>query len=333
MSIIDDIKKQFRSVIVWEDPQPGELFYKWTENGDEIKNASKLIVNPGQGCLFVYKGKVESVIETEGGYDLKTDNIPFLTSIRKWMQLMESEFKTGIYFFRNAQNVNVKYGTPSPILYNDPVYKFPVGLRAFGNYSFKIIKVEEFFRDIVASANGYNVQDIQKVINSRISQPFADFLAKSKHSYAEIDSNREEIARELFLKVSPILVDLGFEIKDFRIEGTSFDDDTQKRISKISNVQADALAAKLAGINYTELQQLEIMKDAANNQNGIAGIGAGLGAGMQMANAFAQNNNNSSVKKEDDLVSVLEKLKMMMDKGLITQDEYDKKKQEVLNRL
>lgn len=248
---------------------------------------------------------------------------------------MESEFKTGIYFFRRAQIVNVKYGTPIPIKYNDPVYQFPVGLRAFGNYSFKIIRPAEFFSEIVASANGYLTSDIQQVINSRISQPFADYLAKSKHNYSEIDANRELIAKDLQLKVSPILFDLGFEIKDFRIEGTSFDDDTQKRISKISDIQADAYAAKLAGINYTDLQQLEIMKDAANNNNGIAGAGVGLGVGMQMANAFNQNtnNNNTNAKKDDDPMLILEKLKLMMDKGLITQAEYDKKKQDVLDKM
>ncbi|HPJ16043.1 MAG TPA: SPFH domain-containing protein, partial [Spirochaetota bacterium] len=53
-----DVKGQLRSVIQWEDPDPSSIFYRWSGNNDEIKNASKLIVGPGQGCIFVYQGKV-----------------------------------------------------------------------------------------------------------------------------------------------------------------------------------------------------------------------------------------------------------------------------------
>ena len=49
MAFIDGIKRQLRSVIEWQTPDEDVLFTQWTENGDEIKNASKLIVGPGQG--------------------------------------------------------------------------------------------------------------------------------------------------------------------------------------------------------------------------------------------------------------------------------------------
>jgi len=331
------IKEQFRSVIQWEGPQEFELFYKWTENGDEIKNASKLIINPGQGCILVYEGKVQQVLEEEGLYDIKTANIPFLTDLKKWMQLMESEHKVGIYFFRKAMILNARYGTPTPIKYQDPVYQFPVGLRAFGNYSFKITRAAEFFREVVASATSYYTGDIQLVINSRISQPFADYLAKSKHTYTDIDANRETIVAELSAKLLPIFDTLGFEMKDLRIEGTSFDEDTQQRINKISNVAADVHAAKLAGLNYSDLQKLEMMRDAAKNENGLAGIGAGLGAGLQMAgiitaDAVPQASGNPPVDNNDIMVK-LEKLKLLHDKGLINQEDYEKKKLQLLDLL
>ena len=46
--IFDGIRRQLRSVIEWRDPSPEALFSQWSSDGDEIKNASKLIVNPGQ---------------------------------------------------------------------------------------------------------------------------------------------------------------------------------------------------------------------------------------------------------------------------------------------
>ena len=46
MGFFDPIRRQLRSVIEWDNPGEDELFRKWSENGDEIKNASKLIANP-----------------------------------------------------------------------------------------------------------------------------------------------------------------------------------------------------------------------------------------------------------------------------------------------
>src|SRR4051812_8227672 len=123
----DILNKQLRSVIEWENPDPEILFERWTENGDEIKNASKLIVGPGQGCLFVYEGKIEGTFANEGVYDLKTDNIPFWTTIKNFMYKFESYHKVGIYYYRQADMLNKRWGTPSPITYSDPKFKFPVG--------------------------------------------------------------------------------------------------------------------------------------------------------------------------------------------------------------
>jgi len=53
MGLANGLRRQLRSVIEGENPQPDELFHHWTTNGEEIKNASKLMVGPGKGCIFV----------------------------------------------------------------------------------------------------------------------------------------------------------------------------------------------------------------------------------------------------------------------------------------
>ena len=102
MALWNAITGQLRSVIEWKNPAPDVLFQRWTDNGDEIKNASKLILGPGQGVVFVYEGKPQAVITESGMTDLKTQNIPFWTTITKFMQAFRSEHKVGIYFFRTA---------------------------------------------------------------------------------------------------------------------------------------------------------------------------------------------------------------------------------------
>ncbi|MEI6846841.1 MAG: SPFH domain-containing protein [Chlorobiaceae bacterium] len=335
MVLWGSITGQLRSVIEWKNPSLDILFQRWTDNGDEIKNASKLIVGPGQGAIFVYEGKPQAVITEPGITDLKTQNIPFWTTITKFMQAFKSEHKVGIYFFRTAEILNQGWGTPGPVKYIDPQYKFPVGLKGFGNFSFRILDAGSFFINVMGQKDEFTVDELRLVIVARIIQPLTDFLAESKFGYNEIDANRNEIAEGVRNKVSPIFLTLGFELKDFRVENTDFDDDTKRRVARIADMQAEAQAAQAVGLSFTQVQQLEALRDAAQNQGGVAGMGVGLGAGVGMGQAMAgvMGNMNTQQPSAEDPVAKLAKLKQMLDNDLINQEEYDTKKRQILAQL
>lgn len=333
MALLDSIKQQLRSVIEWQNPHPDALFQQWTDNGDEIKNASTLIVGPGQGCIFVYEGKVQSVIQQEGSLNLETDNIPFWTTISKFMQFFESEHKVGIYFYKRCEILNQKWGTTSTIKYEDPKYHFPVGLKAYGNYSYSIADPRDFFATVVGSHNDYFVEDFRSVMSARIIQPLSDFLANSRFSYADIDANREEITRGLLMKLSIAFHKLGLEINDFCIEGTDFDEETLKRIHRIADIIAETQAAQAVGLDYTQLQHLEALRDAARNEGGAAGIGLGVGAGIGLGQQMTQAINKNAEAPTNGPLEKLNQLKKMLDAGLISPEEHDAKKKEILTNF
>lgn len=327
------LKNQFRSIIQWNEPDPWEIFRKFTEQGDEIKNASKLILQAGQGCLFTYEGKIEAVFSEEGLYNLKTSNIPFITTVRKFMNFFESEHKVGLWFFRHADIVNIRWGTRIPITYNDPIFGFPVNLRGFGNYSIKITDAKYFFSNIIAGANNYYCADLQELFLSRISQPISNYLANAKFSYAEIDSNIEKIAEDAQEKTKSIFNTLGFDLRDFRIEGTSFDEETNKRIGEISDVQAEVKAAQLAGVDFAELQKLKALRDVAKNE-GTAGAGMGLIAGLDFGQTVQQN--SQADKNDTDKTVIknkLKELKELFEEELISEEEYNLKKKNLLDSM
>jgi membrane protease subunit (stomatin/prohibitin family) len=138
-------------------------------------------------------------------------------------------------------------------------------------------------------------------------------------------------------KLSGVFTELGFTLTDFRIEGTSFDDDTLRRINRIADLTAEAQAAEAAGLNYSQMQQLEAMRDAAKNEGGGAGMGMGLGAGMSfgnmMANSMTDGNAPSGQQGGSDITERLSQLKSLADGGLITPEEYETKKREILKEL
>ena len=338
-------KKQLRSVIEWKDPNPEHLFYNWSENGDEVKDASKLIIGPGQGAIFVYEGRVEGVHTEPGIIEINTDNIPFVTTLQKFMQGFQSEHKVGMYFFQTTKIVDLKWGTPAPVKYLDPKYNIPIELRSFGNFSIRLSEPENFFVNVMGKGLGISLDEVRTMLLSRLVQPMTDFFAESQLSYNDIDAQRDEISAGVKAKIGPEFAKLGFELLDFRVSGTSFDEETKRRIGRIADLTAEAAAAQAAGVNFAQLQQLDAMKTAAANEGGVAGMGVGMGAGLGLGQMMAGGMMNQQQPQQQqpqqqpqaaaapDPMETLKKLKQMLDNELISQDEYDAKKKEILSKL
>ena len=337
--IFDGIRRQLRSVIEWRDPSPEALFSQWSSDGDEIKNASKLIVNPGQGCIFVYEGQIRSVLAEPCMVELTTANIPFWTTITKFMQSFQSEHKVGIYFFRTTKVLNQKWGTLAPIKYEDPKYGIPVAVKAFGNFSYRISDPRDFFVNVVGGHADYTTTDFRTVMAERLIQSISDYVAERRLAYTEIDSQREELVAGMSDRLAADFGKLGFTIDDFRIEGINFDDDTIRRIGRIADMTAEAQAVKAVGMDYASVQKLEALREAARNEGGGAGVGMGLGAGIGMGQAIAQTMGQTTTAAPQpagdggDAAARLAKLKQMFEQELITAEEYQAKKKQILDSL
>jgi len=161
MGIGSFFKNQLSQVIEWKDQQTEVLVWKFPSEKDELKNASKLIISPGQGAILVYEGKVTDHLSEAGIFDLETDNHPFLTTLLKLRSNFESEHKLKIWFYRTAETLNQGWGTSQMIKYMDPVYKIPVELGANGTFSFRIADPLYLFSNIVGAKDVYTCRNEQ----------------------------------------------------------------------------------------------------------------------------------------------------------------------------
>jgi membrane protease subunit (stomatin/prohibitin family) len=222
------------------------------------------------------------------------------------------------------------------VRYDDPKYGIPVGLSAYGNYSFRISDPRWLFANVVAGAPLYTVAEFRQVMNDRIVHPLADHLAEARHSYAEVDARREEIAAGMQRRLEGEFAKLGCELTDFRIEGTGFDADTVRRVGRIADVSAEARAAAAAGVDYARVQQFEALREAARNEGGAAGAGVGLGAGIGLGQTVAGSLGSAGAAvpaPSPDAAARLEQLGKLRAAGLITEEEHRAKKKEILDRI
>ena len=335
MGIANLFRNQLSAVIQWQADKQQYLWYKYPTKTDEIKNASKLIVGPGQGAVLVYEGKVVDVLTEEGTFNLKTDNHPFFTTLVNLRQNFESEHKLHIYFYRKAQVTNQQWGTSSPVKFIDEQYNLPVEMGANGTFSYQISDVEHFFKDIVGARTEVSNSEIRDLILGRLSQNIVTTIHKLGYSYNQIDGHLTEIGQELATLLNEETQKLGFTLTDFRVDGTLFDEQTQGRIGRIADVTADSQAAQAGGLTYAELEKLRALRDAARNEGGLSGSGVQMGVGLEMGKQMgaATQLMNERSTADDDLSRRLARLRLLRDENVITDADYEAKKRELLNEI
>ena len=81
-NVMGFFSKQFASVIEWNENSEGTLFWKF--QSDEIKKDSRLIVRPGQDAIFLYNGVVEGIFKDEGNFEVESQIVPFLTTLKSF---------------------------------------------------------------------------------------------------------------------------------------------------------------------------------------------------------------------------------------------------------
>jgi membrane protease subunit (stomatin/prohibitin family) len=97
---------------------------------------------------------------------------------------------------------------------------------------------------------------------------------------------------------------------------------------------------------YTQYQTAQSIPIAAANEGGLAGAGAGIGAGLTigqtMASAMASSMANPgqqpqaaklAAESAADVTALLEKLHDLMTKGILSKEEFEAKKAELLKKL
>ena len=328
-------RNQLAAVIEWVAPTPEVLLWKFPSAHDEIKQASQLLVGPGQGVLLVYEGRVAGVLDEAGLYELATANLPFITTLSKLRTAFESEHKLKIYFYRRAENVNQPWGTATPVKYLDPVYHVPVELGAHGNFSFRLADAKHFFTEVTGLSDRYLVPQAARLLQSRLVQELATQLAAAQLSYQELDAQLAPLAERLREPLAAEFARLGLALTDFRLTGTVFDATTQRRIGRVADVAADAQAAQAGGLGYADLEKLRALREAARTTGGLAGAGLQLGAGAELSKLFAaaQSPPAPTPPPGPDPVQQLRQLQALLNEGLITPEEFAAKKQTWLDQL
>jgi membrane protease subunit (stomatin/prohibitin family) len=342
MALMDFIKKQFIDIIQWTEDSQGTLSWRFPMRDMEIQYGASLTVRESQMAVFVNEGKVADVFGP-GMYKLTTQTIPVLTYLKNWDKLFESPFKSDVYFFSTRQQTDQRWGTPQPITIRDKDFG-AVRLRAFGNYAYSIVDPKAFHTKISGTRDAYTVAELDGQLRGVFLQHISDAIAESGIPFLDLAANQIEFANALSKELTPAFAELGLRLDLVTVQNLSLPEELQKILDQ-------RIGMGMVGNDMGKFMQYqtgqaipEMAKGAATGGGGIAGDAMGLGAGIAMGQVLAQNLQKglgaaeapaaaATPVKPDDVIATLEKLGELKAKGILTQEEFDAKKAELLKKL
>ena len=289
MGLFNKIKEkafnEFIDIIEWIDNTQDTIIWRFPRYQNEIKNGAQLIVRETQVAILVDQGRFADIYQP-GRYELSTDNMPILSTLKGWKYGFNSPFKAEVYFINTKQFLNLKWGTKNPIMLRDPEFG-PIRMRAFGSYCFKVNSdPTKFIKNVAGTDGNFTTEGIQEQLRNFILTKFTDHLGESKIAALDIASNLNEFSAALQSSLNADFDDLGIEITKFLVENVSLPEEVEKALDKRTSMGIVGDMGK-----YTQFQFADALKAGAENTAGggsPAGDAMGMGMGFAMAGQMAQ---------------------------------------------
>lgn len=281
MALIDVVKYEIND---------GEFCHKFPS--EDLRIGTQLIVYPAQTAFFVKGGSICDEF-LSGTYTIKTENIPILNKIINLPFGNNTPFTAEIWFINQVSKLDIQWGTPQPILLEDPRYKIIVPVRAHGQYGIRIDKPRLFLETLIGNMKSFQVEKIEQYFKGRIISSLNTLISKQiiEMGISVLDINTQLMSMSLFCdeQLNKLFEKYGIRIVDFAIMSINVPQDDE---SVIKLKQAKDLAARL-NITGRDVYQMErsfdVLDKAASNEGAggqMMAMGAGLGAGIGVGNAM-----------------------------------------------
>jgi membrane protease subunit (stomatin/prohibitin family) len=344
MALMDFLKKQFIDIIEWVEPADGILAWRFPMADREIQNGGSLTVRESQLALFVNEGKAADQFGP-GRYTLTTATLPILTYLKNWDKLFQSPFKSDVYFFSSRQQIDQRWGTSQPVTIRDKDFG-AVRLRAFGNYAYRVVDARLFQTEVSGTRDTYTAAELEGQLRALMLQHISDAVAASGVPFLDLAANQVEFASQLQAAAAPAFEKLGLKLEAVTVQNVSLPEELQKILDqRIGMGMVGQDMGKF--MQYQTAQAIPKFAEGSAAGGGIAGDAMGLGAGVALGQVMAQQLSQGlqgapaaaaaaaapAGMRPDEVMATLEKLADLKGKGILTAEEFDAKKAELLKKL
>ncbi|MCK8489896.1 SPFH domain-containing protein [Paenibacillus sp. MBLB2552] len=276
-------KSQFANVVEWEEFRDDMIFWKWSNR--EIKKGSKLIIRSGQDAIFINNGKIEGIFKEEGEYNVASEIVPFLSTLKRFKFGFNSGMRVEVLFV-NTKEFTVRWGTQNPVLIPTPQLPGGMPIRANGTFNFKVNDYVTLIDKVAGVKQSYLVEDVRLRITSVLDQLLMKWISREGKDMFNLQANAVDIARGIKEDLDMQVMDDGLGITGFQVMSFSYPKEIQDMITKTASHE-------MIG-NLSKYQQVSMTDGLASGKvqgGGAASDMAGMMMGMNLAKEMMKNLN------------------------------------------
>lgn len=322
------------NVIEWVNVGQDDIL--WVYPYEDVRWGSVVVVHEYETAIFMRDGKVYDVFNP-GRYTITTQNIPLVTrAYRLVMGYGETPFKANVVFvalkqFRGRFGLTTRVKLSQNALYTTE-------LQSYGNFWFRIYDPILFLTQVTGAVSTFSTQDVSNFIRSFFSEIFMQELAK--YAATDVYTNLEGMSRKIRADVVvEAFKQRGLELIDLKVEGVSLPL-LEKMEKEDPTYGLPLLIATQKGEESEVLQLVKTVESmrALGKSPGVGVMGA-LFALPQMLGAQPTPAVQPPAQQYQPPPRVktprerLGELKQMLDEGLITQEDYERAKKQILEDL
>ena len=319
----------------------------FTKNiGGVISNGSKIYVPENTAAVIFNESAIEEIITVPGGYIYNNgeESVFNTRTVDSMIDQVAKRFVHGgvsptmkrIGFVNLREIRDIRYGTKGPQIYHDEYYDVDLEILSFGNISVKVVDVETLITGFIpANAKFYSFDDsrVKAQIVSEFLQSFATALNTLSNQYriSQLPSHSFEI-NEAIKKDSNHVGTwgerFGFELSNVAIENLELSETSKELVKRFASKKMDMKAYENITQRASDIAAQQ--KIAEGIQTHGLGDGAGVVVGMSSAQAVAGNLGGQQKLSLDEQIQMVRKLKELVDDGILSQEEFELKKKEVM---
>lgn len=321
----------------------------------------QVIIQPGG---YEYRDGVASVFDKQSREEMGI----FKTLTDQTMQRigyagMAPEQKR-IAFVNLREIRGIRFGTRGPLVYNDAFYGTDLEIFSYGQLSLQVVDADRFVRSFVPpNVYSYSFDD-----RRARSQLIAEFLSSyisainglsTEYRVSQLPSQSTEVCRRILDEKDNAGTwedRFGIKLISVAVENIELSDDSRELIKGYSQKKMDVSAYESVSEHAANIAaQQKIAEGVRDNGFGDAGgmlFGMGLAGTLNPRNAATiaatapsadeplqaaavthaaqQPSARVPTMSFDEQIDALKKLKDLVDAGILTQEEFDTKKREIM---
>lgn len=326
---------------------------------DILSNGSIIFVPENTAAFIFSQAGIEQVITQPGGFEYRDGEASvFDEQDRREKGLgkiildqavdrigfsgMSSEEKR-VAFVNLREMRGLKFGTRGPLAYNDLFYGTDLEVFSYGSFSVQVSDPELFVRNFVpANVSSYSLDDPQ-ARSQLLSEFLNSFIAavnslSATYRVSQLPSQTNEIAAAISSEdenAGTWPERFGLRLASVAIENIEFSDESRELVRQFSEKKMGVRAYEDVSQRAANVAAQQMIAQGVRD-NGLGDVG-GMLFGMNLAQSLDPQNASSpssqgslSTTSLDDQIETLKKLKDLLDLGILSQQEFDAKKREIL---